>query len=135
VTTWTIGDFLYQMNSQNITWDTLPISSAHLAELIYLFDQGKITASNAKIVLGEMMQTGDRPSKVVADRGFVLQSDAVKLSELAKDIVAQNPVAASDYHSGKEQALSFLLGKMLQETKGQADPTTARQALKNILDS
>lgn len=135
VANWLVTDYLAHFKGRNVTWAETPVTPAHLAELIYLFDQGKISAASAKSVMTEMFNTGTTPSKIVASRGFLLQSDIVKLTDIARAVLSHNPQAVSDYRHGKAQAFGFLLGQMRKETDGQADPTIARQALEKVLQS
>lgn len=128
-----VTEFLAHFKSRNMSWSDLPVTSAHLAELVYLLENGQISAHSAKVVLVEMMDTGLPPSKIVQGRGLILQSDIVKITALAKQIIEANPSTVADIKRGKEAAFGFLLGKLLAETKGQADPTIARQALQKLL--
>lgn len=63
----------------------------------------------------------------------VVESDE-ELLELAKRVVTGNPNAVTDYLEGKPNVVQFLVGQMMRETKGKADPNKARQALEKILD-
>lgn len=135
VANWLVTDYLANFKTRNVTWEETPVTPAHLAELIYLFDQGQISAASAKSVLAEMFDTGVTPSKIVASLGFLLQSDITKLTEIASSVLAKNSQAVSDYRNGKAQAFGFLLGQLQKETGGQADPTIARQALEKVLQS
>lgn len=128
-----VTEFLAHFKSRNLSWSDLPVTSAHLAELVYLLENGQISSHSAKVVLVEMMDTGQSPSKIVSRQGLILQSDIIKITALAKQVIKANPQAVADVARGKEAAFGFLLGKLLAETKGQADPTIARQALQKLL--
>ena len=128
-----VTEFLAHFKLLNLSWGNLPITPGYLAELVYLTDNGKISASSAKLVLKDMIETGETPSKIVQSRGLILQSDIVKITSLAKQVLADNPAAVSDYGRGKKEVFGFLLGQLISETKGQADPTIARQALQSLL--
>lgn len=133
VANWLVTDFLSHFRSKDMSWENLPITPAHLAELVYLTETGKISAASAKIVLEEMMDQGLTPSEIVSKRGLILQSDIVKITALASRVLQANPTAVQHYRAGKVEAFGFLLGKLLAETGGQADPTVARQALQSLL--
>lgn len=128
-----VTEFLAHFKSRNLDWTNLPITPAHLSELLYLLEKGQISAHSAKVVLAEMMDSGQTPSKIVSKQGLILQSDIVKITALAKQVIELNPQAATDVARGKAAAFEFLLGKLLAESRGQADPTIARQALQKLL--
>ncbi len=58
-----------------------------------------------------------------------------ELSTIIKNVVANNQVAVSDYKSGKERAIQFLLGQVMKETGGKAHPQTTLELLRKVLDS
>lgn len=133
VANWVIGAFLAEINRREVDWEKIPVTPAYLAELVYMFGQGKVTAQNARVVLTESFDTGQSPSEIITKKNLVLQSDAVKLAEVARRVIVQNPQAVSDFHHGKAQAFGFLLGQIQKETGGSSDPTIARQALEEEL--
>lgn len=108
-------------------------SPEHTAKLFLLFSEGKISASSVGNVMAEMVETGKSPDDLIKEKGLTLQSDVVKLTQVAEAVVAQNKEAAQDFKLGKVEAFGFLLGKLMKETSGQADPTIARQALERVL--
>ncbi len=79
------------------------------------------------------LSTEDFIKKLVDDSLGVVESDE-DLLEVAKQVVATNPTAISDYLKGKPNVVQFLLGQIMRETKGKANPDKARQALEKILD-
>ena len=58
-----------------------------------------------------------------------------ELKETAKKIAALNPEAVADFKKGKSNVLQFLVGQMMKETKGKANPQIASQLLTEILDN
>ncbi|MDP2873760.1 MAG: Asp-tRNA(Asn)/Glu-tRNA(Gln) amidotransferase subunit GatB [bacterium] len=70
--------------------------------------------------------------KIGEDSLGVVDSDE-ELLEVAQRVVANNPNAISDYLNGKPNVVKFLLGEIMRETKGKANPNKARQALEKIL--
>jgi len=56
-----------------------------------------------------------------------------KLREVIKKVLLDNQKAVSDYKSGKVQALMFLIGEIMRQTKGQADPKSLKEKLISLL--
>ena len=50
------------------------------------------------------------------------------------EIINANPKAVEDYKKGKSNAVGFLVGQLMKETKGQANPKTANGLVKSALD-
>ncbi len=133
VANWLTGEYLSHFNKLGLEWNETPVTPAYMAELIYLFDLGQITASTAKSIMAEMFDSGSTPSQIIKNHGYKLSSQGLNLAEIAKVVLAQNPQAVSDYHHGKEQVFGFLFGQIQKTTSGQADPTMTKQALQDAL--
>ena len=56
-----------------------------------------------------------------------------ELEKVIKKVITANPKAVADYKSGKEQAMMFLLGQVMRETKGQGEVGKIRQQLMRII--
>lgn len=109
------------------------ISPENFAEFITLIEQKEISSSAAQTVLKEMLITGADPSDIIESKSLKQVSDEDALSKIAKQIVNENPKPVGDYKAGKENALQFLVGKMMAASKGQANPEVARELLTKIL--
>lgn len=70
--------------------------------------------------------------KLEEDLLDVVESDE-ELLDVAKRVIASNPNAMSDYLKGKPNVVEFLLGQVMRETKGKANPAKARQALEKLI--
>ena len=67
-------------------------------------------------------------------KGLVQISDSGELEAIARQVVAANPQSVADYLEGKEKALGFLVGQMMKETKGRANPGVVNELLRKELD-
>jgi aspartyl-tRNA(Asn)/glutamyl-tRNA(Gln) amidotransferase subunit B len=84
----------------------------------------------AKEVLVEAMETGVSASDIVSKKGLSQISDAGKLEEMAALVLARNEKSVNDYKSGKKNALAFLVGQVMKETGGAANPVMVNEILK-----
>jgi aspartyl-tRNA(Asn)/glutamyl-tRNA(Gln) amidotransferase subunit B len=133
VCNWLIGDVTGYLNAAGKEIDQVPISPAHLAELLTLIDQGTISGRTAKEILGEMLQGGQRPSALVAARGVAQISDERELAAIIDAVVAEHPQPAADFKKGKASALTFLVGQVMKKSRGRANPDVATRLLKEHL--
>ncbi len=110
------------------------ITPENFAELIGIVADGKINSSAAQTVL-ELMYTGDDddPSHIIEERGLAQMDDEDALSSVVDSVIAANPQSVADYRSGKDNALKYLMGQVMKETRGKANPQTATRLLKERL--
>jgi aspartyl-tRNA(Asn)/glutamyl-tRNA(Gln) amidotransferase subunit B len=110
------------------------LTPAHLAELVRLVERGEITASTAKEVLEGAFASGDMPAAIVAERGLARVTDESAIETVASTVIEANPKAVEDYRGGKDSAIKFLVGQVMRETRGQADPNATAELLQRLLD-
>lgn len=105
----------------------------NIAELINMFVEKKISSRSAKDILAMIVVNDESPMKIAERENLLQKSDKGELIEIVKKIIDQNPKIVDDYKGGKENALMFLLGQIMKETKGSANPEIAKQVLTELL--
>ena len=106
-----------------------PVSSVPPEQLLDLMDSGVITGKIAKTVFEEMFNTGNAPGQVVEEAGLTQIAASDELAAVVEKVVAENPKAVRDYQAGKEEALRFLVGQVMRETRGRANPGLVHELL------
>jgi len=132
-TNYLISDLTGLISQKGIEFRDLKITPENLAELITIIGKQEISSRAAKDVLKIMFETGADPPHIIEEKGLKQISDSEYIENIAKEIIEKNQKVVLDYKKGKESALEFLVGKIMAETKGKADPIKAREILKKIL--
>jgi aspartyl-tRNA(Asn)/glutamyl-tRNA(Gln) amidotransferase subunit B len=91
-----------------------------LAALTRLEDEGKLTPTQAKAVLAELVERGGDPAAVAAAKGFEALPDD-ELAGLVDDAIAAQPDAWERYLGGNAKVAGALVGAVMKATKGRAD--------------
>ena len=130
---WMMGELLRLVNSSNMEMEDIKVQPGQLVELLTLLDKGTINGKIAKKVFEEMFATGANPGEIVEKQGLVQISDEGAIKAIVAQVVANNPKSVEDYNSGKTQALGFLVGQVMKESKGKANPALVNQLLKELL--
>jgi len=133
VCNWLLGDFSRLINATNTEIEDTKITPEHLVEMVILVDKGAISGAVAKTVLEEMFYTGKKASAIVAEQGLSQIGDAAEIREVVKEVVAKNNKAVSDYKSGKQGVLTFIIGQVMKATRGRANPSLVREILIEVL--
>jgi aspartyl-tRNA(Asn)/glutamyl-tRNA(Gln) amidotransferase subunit B len=100
------------------------------AKLMILVSDEKITSRVAKDLLSEVVFGGAEPEKLATEKGLIQSNSADNLLPVVQIVIKNNPTVVADYLSGKEAALQFLLGQVMKETKGGANPKLISEMLK-----
>jgi aspartyl-tRNA(Asn)/glutamyl-tRNA(Gln) amidotransferase subunit B len=135
VANWLLGDLSRLLNDANLDFDDeLKLTPPHLASLLSLLGAGKITGAAAKEVLREAFETGAEPAQIVEAKGLgAIEDDGVVKDAVAR-VVAANAKAVADYKAGKQEAVKFLVGQVMRETRGRANAADVQSALISALD-
>jgi aspartyl-tRNA(Asn)/glutamyl-tRNA(Gln) amidotransferase subunit B len=133
VANWVMGDLLRLLRAEGRDLDELSLTPGHLVEMLRLLEQGTISGRIAKTVFEEMFLTGRRAGEIVQAKGLVQISDEGELVRVVETVLAANPKSVADFRGGKEAALGFLVGQVMKETKGRANPGLVNQLLRSRL--
>jgi aspartyl-tRNA(Asn)/glutamyl-tRNA(Gln) amidotransferase subunit B len=109
------------------------LDAQRLAELIGLVVAGTINREQGVRVLEEAQASGRAPGEVVREQGLAQVSDEAQLGVVVERVIADNPRAAADFRSGKQQALGALLARVKEATGGSANMRLAAELLRNRL--
>jgi len=108
-------------------------SAENFAELILLVADGKISSRAAKDILGMIVIEDASPIKIAEEKDLLQKNDEGALKEIAVRIIAANEKVVADYKAGKKASLMFLVGQMMKETKGSANPALVSKIMKELL--
>ena len=135
VANWIIGEFSHWLAVTNTDEKDMEskINPVALFDLVQLTSQGIITGVSAKAVFEEMFKAGKGAQDIIEERGLSQISDTGELEAAIVDVINSNTQAVSDYKSGKETALKFLVGQVMRATKGRANPALAGELLQKKL--
>lgn len=104
-----------------------------LVDLVGLVEAKTISNAAAQQVFAEMYASGKAPAAIVQEKGLAQVSDSGAIEKLCDEAIAQNPNPVADYKAGKVAALNSLKGKVMQLSKGKANPALVGEILERKL--
>lgn len=128
---WIVGDLNAQLKNSGHTFASSPVTPAHLAELLTAIISGTLSGKLGKSVLSTCFETGESPQQLIAKTGQTQVSDEATLAPLVHRICGQHPDVVAKVKAGKNGAIQFLMGQIMKETKGRANP----DMVKGLLDA
>jgi aspartyl-tRNA(Asn)/glutamyl-tRNA(Gln) amidotransferase subunit B len=110
----------------------LGLTAEKVAELAKMTDAGIVSATAANTIMQEMTKTSDKPDVLAEKLNLIQKSDAGELETIVDQVIADNQQAVDDIRSGGKKsgkARGFLLGQVMQKTKGRANPKVVSEIL------
>ena len=129
-----MGDVNAYMNDKKIELLDTKLTPANLAGMIKLIEDGTISTKQAKKVFKAIME-GEEPVAYVEANGLKQLSDPAVLQPIIDEILDNNQQSIEDFKNGKDRAVGFLVGAIMKQTKGQANPTVVNQLLMTSLNA
>ncbi|WP_062239152.1 Asp-tRNA(Asn)/Glu-tRNA(Gln) amidotransferase subunit GatB [Fictibacillus sp. FJAT-27399] len=119
---WLMGEVSAFLNTESKEIGETPLTPGNLAKMIKLIEDGTISSKIAKKVFKEMIENGGDPQTIVKEKGLVQISDEGAIREFVVAVLDRNPQSIEDFKNGKDKAIGFLVGQVMKETKGKANP-------------
>lgn len=135
IVNWLLGDILGKLNAESKVLSEVSFSPVQLAELITLINDKVISSKIAKEVFLEIFETDKMPKMVVEEKGLVQISNTDDLYPIVETVVKANPQSVEDYKNGKGKAIGFLVGQIMKETKGKANPAVVNELIIKAIEA
>ncbi|KOY75619.1 Aspartyl/glutamyl-tRNA(Asn/Gln) amidotransferase subunit B [Apilactobacillus kunkeei] len=116
------------LNDEQKDLSETEITPENLATMIKLIEDGTISSKMAKKVFKGITE-GKEPKKFVEDNGMVQLSDPAQLQPIIDEVLSNNPQSVEDFHNGKDRAIGFLVGQIMKQTRGKANPQVVNKLL------
>ena len=121
------------INKENIEINDLEIAPQSLAQLVERLDDGTISSKIAKDILNQLKEGNFSVDDLIEDQGLQQITDEDQIKSVVLEVIEENHEQKKQYLSGKEQVLGFLIGKVMQKTKGKANPKLVNDLMKEEL--
>jgi aspartyl-tRNA(Asn)/glutamyl-tRNA(Gln) amidotransferase subunit B len=128
------GDVNAYLNDNQVDLTQTKLTPEHLAAMIKLISDGTISTKMAKKVF-KAITDGEDPDKFVKEKGLVQLSDPAQLQPIIDSILADNAQSVEDFKNGKDRAKGYLVGQIMKQTHGQANPQVVNDLLVKSLEA
>ena len=101
--------------------DTLSnLTTDAFTQTVLMESKGELSATQSKVVLGELLANGGDPKKIAAEKGFE-QMSSDSLGATIDELIAKNPDEWQRYKDGDDKLSQFFVGQAMQQTQGKAN--------------
>ena len=126
---WVTTNLLGNLNKLELEFDEITLTPKMLKDLIDLVNSKEISSKQAKEVFAEILTSGKTPQEVVKEKGMKQMSDEGEIVKIANEVLDENPDVILKYKNGRNNVIDWLTGQIMKKTRGQANPTIARDTM------
>lgn len=134
---WLMGEIMSYLNANNIAAKKLKdiLPAKKLTAMLELIDQNAISGKIAKKILPEMISSGKEALIIIKEQNLNQISDTAELESIINQVITENTTVVEEFKSGKDKALMFLVGQVMQKTRGKANPQIVNSIIKKQIGS
>lgn len=130
-----LGDISSYLNKENKTLKETKLTKEKFTELVEKTANRSLTSKNVKELLTDILETDKSIKELIKEKNISNITDDSLLNEVINKVLENNEESITDYLNGHDRALKYLMGQIMKETKGSADPLLASNLLKEKLKS
>lgn len=124
-----LGDISAYLNKRDKSITDTHLTKDKFIELVSKVKDSIVTSKNVKDILDLVLETDQTIEEIMKEKGISNITDTTVLEEIVRKIILDNPESVSDYNSGKDRAIKYLMGQIMKETKGSANPRLVNEIL------
>ncbi|MDO5040609.1 MAG: Asp-tRNA(Asn)/Glu-tRNA(Gln) amidotransferase subunit GatB [Peptoniphilus sp.] len=127
VSNWMMTEVLRRV--EDVEEFEVPFSTDDFADLLKAIKTNTINNNVGKKVLREMFETSKKPMDIIKEQGLSQITDTSEIEAIVNKVIATNPKSIEDYNAGKTRVLGFLVGLVMKESRGKANPQIVNQLI------
>ena len=124
-----LGDISAYLNKNEKEITDTTLTKERMVELVNKISDNTLTSKNLKDILDKVLEEDKSISEIIKESGIENITDDSALREIIKKIISENSESVTDYKKGHDRAIKFLMGQVMKETKGSANPKLAMNIL------
>ncbi|MEW6008429.1 MAG: Asp-tRNA(Asn)/Glu-tRNA(Gln) amidotransferase subunit GatB [Candidatus Omnitrophota bacterium] len=130
---WIKGPLSYEINQRNKPLEELKLKIDDFLALIKLVDNNTLSNLSAKSVLTIMLEEFKSPKEIIKEKNLDQVSNESSLLKFIEEVLAENQATREAYLNGKTNSIMFLVGQVMKNSKGKANPKIVKEILEKKL--
>lgn len=130
-----LGDISAYLNKNSKSIFETKLTKDKFQDLVKKLDDGVISNKNFKDIVDDIMERDINLDTLLKEKGIENVVDNKLVLEIINKVIEENSKVVSDYLSGNERSLKFLMGQVMKESKGSVNPKIANDLLIKTLNS
>lgn len=129
VSNWILSEVIAVLNRENIEINAFQINPVRLASLLSRIEDNTISSKIAKDLFNQMLTNDESVDAMIKKQGLEQITDEDSISQYVTEVLNEFSEQKDQYLAGKEQVLGFLVGQVMQRSKGKANPKLVNELI------
>jgi len=127
---WIIGELFASLNKENLSIAESPISTDQFSTLMNRIADKTLSGKTAKQVFAELWVSDSTIDDIIEEKGLKQITDTGAIEAIVDEVIASCPDQVQQFKDGNDKVIGFLVGQVMQRSKGKANPQMANELLK-----
>ena len=128
-----LGDISAYLNKKEVSIFDTKLDKDKFIDVVAKLDKGTINSKVFKDIIDDLMEEDSSVDEIISNKDIKIISDPTELINIIKTVLDNNTSSVNDYKSGNERAIKYLMGQIMKETKGSANPELVNKLLEEEL--
>ena len=124
-----LGDIAGYLNKAGVEIEATKLTDTKFIDVVNKLSKGDINSKVFKDILDDLMENDSSVDEIISSKGIKIISDPNELKNIVNTVLENNSASVNDYKAGNERAIKFLMGQIMKETKGSANPELVNKLL------
>ena len=124
-----LGDISFYLNKEEKEITDTHLTKEKMLELVEKIDNNTLSSKNVKEIISDILESNKSISEIMKEKNITNITDTSLLKDIVTKIIKENPESVNDYKAGKDRAIKYLMGQIMKETKGSANPKMVNEIL------
>lgn len=134
VANWLLGEVSAALNREDRDIADVALNPQQLGDLVKKIEDGTLSIGLAKQVFDVLWESEDSVDEIIRREGLVQLSDTDELEALVRSVIDEHPSQVAQIQGGETKVVGFLVGQIMKQTRGKADPRKVNELLKEMLN-
>ena len=131
---WIIGELFAHLNKENLSITESPIDTTRFTDLLNRIADKTLSGKTAKQVFAELWSSDKAVDDIIEEKGLKQITDTGAIEAIVDEVISDCTDQVQQYKDGNDKVIGFLVGQVMQRSKGKANPQMANELLKSKLD-
>jgi len=131
VSNWMLGELFANLKKSELEITDSPINTEQFALLLDRITDKTLSGKTAKQVFAALWEQEGEVDNIIEAKGLKQITDTGAIEAIVDEVIVNCPEQVQQFKDGNDKVIGFLVGQVMQKSKGKANPQMANQMLKD----